>query len=164
MTMRSVEVTQRLTPRVPHRPPACGSPASGPVLSVPPTITDLPGIRQALAATRHLLEMYRRRLSEETTQAATPRPAAPGRRRPTGPHHHSRKMRKEWPLNRQERNHQGKDNLLLFPVSVEDASSLGAISCRGRRLFKYYSRAASVFLPYGICKNRCIPLPLVHGT
>jgi len=32
------------------------------------------------------------------------------------------------------------------------------------RLFKYYSRAASVFLPYGICKNRCIPLPLVHGT
>ena len=68
MTMRSVEVTQRLTPRVPHRPPACGSPASGPVLSVPPTITDLPGIRQALAATRHLLEMYRRALSDEKTR------------------------------------------------------------------------------------------------
>src|SRR5215475_3935825 len=44
----------------------------------------------------------------------------------------------------QERNHQGKDNLLLFPVSVPEAGSPGAISCRERLggLLKYYSRAA----------------------
>jgi hypothetical protein len=44
----------------------------------------------------------------------------------------------------QERNHQGKDNLLLFPVSVPEAGSRGAISCRERLggLLKYYSRAA----------------------
>ena len=44
----------------------------------------------------------------------------------------------------QERNHQGKDNLLLFPVSVPEACSRGAISCRERLggLLKYYSRAA----------------------
>ena len=44
----------------------------------------------------------------------------------------------------QERNHQGKDNLLLFPVSVGAASSRGAISCRERLggLLKYYSRTA----------------------
>jgi hypothetical protein len=44
----------------------------------------------------------------------------------------------------QERNHQGKDSLLLFPVSVGEASSQGAISCRERLggLLKYYGRAA----------------------
>jgi hypothetical protein len=44
----------------------------------------------------------------------------------------------------QERNHQGKDNLLLFPVSVGEASSRGAIRCRERLggLLKYYNRAA----------------------
>jgi putative transposase len=44
----------------------------------------------------------------------------------------------------QERNHQGKDNLLLFPTSVLEAGSRGAISCRERLggLLKYYSRAA----------------------
>ena len=44
----------------------------------------------------------------------------------------------------QERNHQGKDNLLLFPVSVGKASLRGAIRCRERLggLLKYYSRAA----------------------
>ena len=44
----------------------------------------------------------------------------------------------------QERNHQGKDNLLLFPVAVAEASSRGAIRCRERLggLLKYYSRAA----------------------
>ena len=44
----------------------------------------------------------------------------------------------------QERNHQGKDNQLLFPVAVAEASSRGAISCRERLggLLKYYSRAA----------------------
>jgi hypothetical protein len=35
-----------------------------PSLSVS-TTTDLPGIRHALAATRHLLEMYRRQLSDD---------------------------------------------------------------------------------------------------
>jgi hypothetical protein len=44
----------------------------------------------------------------------------------------------------QERNHQGKDNLLLFPAGVGEASSRGAIRCRERLggLLKYYSRAA----------------------
>jgi putative transposase len=44
----------------------------------------------------------------------------------------------------QERNHQGKDNLLLFPVSAEETSGRGAIGCRERLggLLKYYSRAA----------------------
>src|SRR5215472_979228 len=32
----------------------------------------------------------------------------------------------------QERNHQGKDNLLLFPVAAAEGSSRGAISCRER--------------------------------
>ena len=43
-----------------------------------------------------------------------------------------------------ERNHQGKDNLLLFPVAASEASSRGAIRCRERLggLLKYYSRAA----------------------
>jgi site-specific recombinase XerD len=36
-----------------------------PALSVPATNADLPGILQALAATRHLLEMYRRQLSDD---------------------------------------------------------------------------------------------------
>jgi hypothetical protein len=44
----------------------------------------------------------------------------------------------------QERNHQGKDNLLLFPAAAREASSRGAIRCRERLggLLKYYSRAA----------------------
>ena len=44
----------------------------------------------------------------------------------------------------QERNHQGKDNLLLFPVAAGEASARGSISCRERLggLLKYYSRAA----------------------
>ena len=44
----------------------------------------------------------------------------------------------------QERNHQGKDNVLLFPVSVPEAGSRGAICCRERLggLLKYYRRAA----------------------
>jgi hypothetical protein len=44
----------------------------------------------------------------------------------------------------QERNHQGKDNLLLFPARVGEASSRRGIRCRERLggLLKYYSRAA----------------------
>ena len=39
-----------------------------PALSASTATTDLPGIRQALAATRHLLEMYRRQLSDDKTR------------------------------------------------------------------------------------------------
>ena len=67
MTLRYVEVTQLdlhrefYTARQRAAPPH-----QVPVLSLPHTsTTDLPGIRQALAATRHLLEMYRRGLSDE---------------------------------------------------------------------------------------------------
>jgi putative transposase len=45
----------------------------------------------------------------------------------------------------QERNHQGKDNLLLFPVPVPcQRAHRGAIRCRERLggLLNYYSRAA----------------------
>ena len=42
-------------------------PHRAPILSVPnvSSSADLPGIRQALTATRHLLEMYRRQLTDE---------------------------------------------------------------------------------------------------
>jgi site-specific recombinase XerD len=71
MTMRYVEVVQldlqrefyaaRHNAAQPHR---------FPILSVPhvSASADLPGIRQALTATRHLLEMYRRQLTDEKTQ------------------------------------------------------------------------------------------------
>ncbi|HEY6290664.1 MAG TPA: site-specific integrase [Terriglobia bacterium] len=39
-----------------------------PALSVSTATADLPGIHQALAATRHLLEMYRRQLSDDKTR------------------------------------------------------------------------------------------------
>jgi hypothetical protein len=45
----------------------------------------------------------------------------------------------------QERDHQGKDNLLLFPVSaLQDRNAPRAIRCRGRLggLLKYYGRFA----------------------
>jgi hypothetical protein len=45
----------------------------------------------------------------------------------------------------QERNHQGKDNRLLFPVSaLQDRNAPRAIRCRERLggLLKYYGRAA----------------------
>ena len=44
----------------------------------------------------------------------------------------------------QERNHQDKDNRLLFPVAARKASTRDAIRCRERLggLLKYYSRAA----------------------
>jgi site-specific recombinase XerD len=67
MTLRYVQVTQQDLQREFHaarqRAP---QPHSVPVLSVPnrPTSADLPGILQALAATRHLLEMYRGAVSD----------------------------------------------------------------------------------------------------
>ena len=71
MTMRYVEVTQQDLHREFHTAlQHAALPHRVPVLSVPhtTTTTDLPGIRQALAATRHLLEMYRRALSDEKTR------------------------------------------------------------------------------------------------
>jgi site-specific recombinase XerD len=71
MTMRYVQVTQldlhrefhqaRQNAALPHR---------FPILSVPncSPSADLPGIRQALTATRHVLEMYRRQLTDEKTR------------------------------------------------------------------------------------------------
>jgi hypothetical protein len=38
-----------------------------PTLSLPPN-SDLPGICQSLAATRHIVEMYRRQLADESTR------------------------------------------------------------------------------------------------
>ena len=69
MTLRYVQVTQ-LTTRVPTARERAAQPHRAPVLSVPnsPAGADLPTIRQALAATRHLLEMYRRRLDDSKIQ------------------------------------------------------------------------------------------------
>ena len=71
MTLRYVQVTQQDLQREFHtaRQRAI-QPHQVPVLSIPncATSTDLPGIRQALAATRYLLEMYRRRLPDEKTR------------------------------------------------------------------------------------------------
>jgi hypothetical protein len=48
---------------------------------------------------------------------------------------------KSWrtPYYHQERNHQDRDNLLLFPIAVQKAGSRGAICCRERLagLLKY---------------------------
>jgi site-specific recombinase XerD len=66
MTMRYLEVQQDVH-REFHTARQRAAPTHQvPVLPVPhTTTTDLPGIRQALAATRHLLEMYRRGLPDE---------------------------------------------------------------------------------------------------
>jgi hypothetical protein len=71
MTLRYVQVTQQDLQREfhaarqraaqPHRVPVLAAPNCAPT-------ADLPGIHQALAATRHLLEMYRRGLSDENTR------------------------------------------------------------------------------------------------
>ena len=70
MTLRYVEVTQQDLHREFHTArQRAAPPHQVPVLSVPhTTTTDLPGIRQTLAATRHLLEMYRRGLPDEKTR------------------------------------------------------------------------------------------------
>ena len=65
MTLRYLKVTQpdlqREFYRARHNIP---QPYYIPSLSVSTATSDLPGIRHALAATRHLLEMYRRQLSD----------------------------------------------------------------------------------------------------
>jgi site-specific recombinase XerD len=71
MTLRYVQVTQQDLQREFHtaRQHAV-HPHPVPVLTVPncPTSADPSGIRQAITATRHLLEMYRRRLDDPKTQ------------------------------------------------------------------------------------------------
>jgi len=69
MTLRYLKVAQpdlqREFHRVRHNTP---QPYSLPSLSVSTATPDLPGIRQAVAATRHLLEMYRRQFSDDKTR------------------------------------------------------------------------------------------------
>jgi site-specific recombinase XerD len=72
MTLRYVQVTQQDLQREFHTARQhAAQPHQVPVLSVPnrPTSADPPGIHQAIAATRHLLEMYRRRLSDQKTRS-----------------------------------------------------------------------------------------------
>ena len=71
MTLRYVQVTQQDLQREFHAARQRASqPHHAPVLSAPncAITADLPGIRQTLSATRHLLEMYRRQLSDENTK------------------------------------------------------------------------------------------------
>jgi site-specific recombinase XerD len=71
MTLRYVQVTQQdLQREFHHARQNAAQPHRLPILSLPQGIqsADLPGIRQALAATRHLLEMYRRQLKDEGVQ------------------------------------------------------------------------------------------------
>ena len=71
MTLRYVQVTQQDLQREFHKARQhAAQPHPVPVLAVPncPTSADPPGIRQAIAATRHLLEMYRRGLADEKTR------------------------------------------------------------------------------------------------
>lgn len=66
MTLRYLKVTQpdlqREFYQARHN---TAQPYSIPSLSISAATADLPGIRQALAATRHLLEMYRRQISDD---------------------------------------------------------------------------------------------------
>jgi site-specific recombinase XerD len=70
MTLRYVQVTQQDLQREFHAArQKATQPHAIPALPTPDTApsADLPGIRQALAATHHLLEMYRRQLADEKT-------------------------------------------------------------------------------------------------
>src|SRR5215475_15770887 len=69
MTLRYLKVAQPDLQREFYRARQNSTPSySLPSLSVSSATPDLPGIRQALAATRHLLEMYRRQFSDEKTR------------------------------------------------------------------------------------------------
>jgi site-specific recombinase XerD len=68
MTLRYVQITQQDLQREYHQARNnAAQPHQIPVLPLSKSIhsTDLPGIHQALEATRHLLELYRRQLSNE---------------------------------------------------------------------------------------------------
>jgi hypothetical protein len=71
MTLRYVQVTQQDLQREFHTARRnAAQPHRVPVLAVPraPAAGGLPGIAQALTATRHLLEMYRRQEGSEKTR------------------------------------------------------------------------------------------------
>lgn len=71
MTLRYVQVTQQDLQREFHQArQKAAQPHRLPTLALPTALraADLPSIRQALAATRHLLEMYRRQLGQEKTK------------------------------------------------------------------------------------------------
>jgi site-specific recombinase XerD len=72
MTLRYLEVTQQDLQREFHQVRKnTARPHRVPILAPPkdmPSAGGLPGIRRALEATRHLLEMYRRQLSDEKTR------------------------------------------------------------------------------------------------
>jgi len=76
MTLRYVQVTQQDLQREYHQ---ARNNAAQPhrilVITLPKNISgaNLPGIHQALAATRHLLEKYRRQLSNEKSKRALQR-------------------------------------------------------------------------------------------
>jgi hypothetical protein len=66
MTMRYLKVTQPDLQREFYKARQnTPQPYRLPSLSVSGATADLPGIRQALAAARHLLEMYRRQISDD---------------------------------------------------------------------------------------------------
>ncbi|HEX8838319.1 MAG TPA: tyrosine-type recombinase/integrase [Candidatus Acidoferrum sp.] len=76
MTLRYVQVTQQDLQREFHQARQNAvHPHRLPTLSLPKGVerADLSGIRQALTATRHLLEMYRRQRSDEKTKRALER-------------------------------------------------------------------------------------------
>ena len=76
MTMRYVQGTQQDLEREYHRARNNASqPHRIPVLPLPKNIpgVTLPGIHQALEATRHLLEMYRRQMGNEKSKRALQR-------------------------------------------------------------------------------------------
>jgi site-specific recombinase XerD len=69
MTLRYLKVTQPDLQREFHKArQKTAQVYSVPSLAVPATTSDLPGIRHALVAARHLLEMYRRQLSNDKTR------------------------------------------------------------------------------------------------
>ena len=68
MTLRYVQVTQQDLQREFHQARQNAAQSHRlPTLSLPTDVqsADLPGIRRAVSATRHLLEMYRRQLGDE---------------------------------------------------------------------------------------------------
>jgi len=69
MTLRYLKVTQPDLQREFHKARQNTAQVySVPSLAVPAATSDLPGIRHTLAAARHLLEMYRRQLSDDKTR------------------------------------------------------------------------------------------------
>ena len=81
MTLRYVQVTQQDLQREFQARQNAAHPHRLPTLALAKEIPSagLPGIRQALEATRHLLEMYRRQLDDKKSQR---KPAALGQAPP----------------------------------------------------------------------------------